>query len=68
MEIFREVAGDGALFCSAESPEEFAAAIASLESPTIREELTAKGAAHTAQFNWASSARSIWKIAKKLTV
>lgn len=67
MEIFHEVAGEGALFCSPDSPEEFARAVKSLEDQSIREALTQKGALHTAKFGWGVSAKEIWRIATDLT-
>ena len=67
MDIFHEVAGDGALYCDADDPSAFAQAIQSLEIPEVRAALIEKGSAHTAQFTWSNSAQEIWTIAQKLT-
>ena len=66
MDIFHEVAGDGALFCDPDNPKAFADAITSLTDPAIRTDLIAKGVAHTAQFTWANSAKEIWKLAEAI--
>lgn len=66
MDIFHEVAGDGALFCDPDSPKEFASAITSLEDTAVRNDLTKKGATHTAQFTWERSASALWKFAESL--
>ena len=66
MSIFHEVAGDGALFCDADSPKAFAEAVASLEDQALRAEIITKGSAHTATFGWDVSAKEIWRIASEL--
>ncbi len=66
MDIFHEVAGEGALYCNPDEPKEFASAIESLAQEDARTALIEKGRAHTAQFNWEYSAREIWSISEEL--
>ena len=59
MPIFREVAGDGALFVPGMDAEAFAAGIRSLDDPAARAALVAAGTAHIARFSWARSAEAL---------
>jgi len=43
MEIFHEVAGDGALFFDYDSPEDFADQVTKLNNPDLRQDLLEKG-------------------------
>ncbi|MCT9819630.1 glycosyltransferase [Microbacterium sp. W1N] len=56
MPIFREVAGDGALYVDPQSPEAVAGAVRSLDDPARRADVVAAGTAHIARFTWARSA------------
>ncbi|MFS0865854.1 glycosyltransferase [Microbacterium sp. 179-B 1A2 NHS] len=56
MPIFREVAGDGALYVDPMSPDAVAEAVRSLDEPGARERLVAAGTAHIAAFSWDRSA------------
>ncbi|KAA9108377.1 glycosyltransferase family 4 protein [Microbacterium rhizomatis] len=56
LEIFREVAGDGALFVPAMDAGAFAAAVRSLDDAETRRALTTAGRAHIARFTWDRSA------------
>ena len=59
MEIFREVAGDGALYADPDSPQDFAAKIASLDSQKHREQLVSTGQKHIAKYSWDDSAKTL---------
>ena len=56
MPIFREVAGDGALYAPGTDAPAFAAAVRSLDEPEPRAAVIAAGAAHIARFSWSRSA------------
>jgi len=56
MEIFREVAGGGAVYVDPHEPEAVAAAVRSLDDDDARDRLVAAGTAHIAQFTWERSA------------
>lgn len=66
MDIFHEVAGDGARFADPDSPQDFAANIAALDSKQVREALVEKGRAHVAQFSWDKSAHTLLEAIKSL--
>lgn len=57
--IFREVCGNGALYCDPHNPQTFAQAIASLDASTTRQALSAKAQTQSAQFSWEYSARAL---------
>ncbi|MFJ6677798.1 glycosyltransferase family 4 protein [Microbacterium sp. NPDC091382] len=67
MEIFREVAGDGALYVDPLDPEAVAQAVRSLDEPGVRERLVARGTAHIRSFDWVRSARILLAAATDLT-
>ncbi|WP_438354951.1 glycosyltransferase [Microbacterium sp. CJ88] len=56
LEIFHEVAGDGALYVDPRDPEAFAAAISALDDDAVRAAVVAAGSAHIAHFSWSRSA------------
>lgn len=56
MPIFREVAGDGALYAPGMDAEAFARGIRALDDPARRAEVIAAGTAHIARFDWGRSA------------
>ncbi len=59
MPIFREVAGEGALYAGGTDAEAFAAAVRSLDDPAVRADVVAAGTAHIARFSWARSADAL---------
>lgn len=59
MPIFREVAGPGALYAPGTDAAAFAAAIRSLDDPTLRAALVAAGTEHIARFAWPASADAL---------
>jgi len=67
MEIFREVAGDGALYVDPLDPGAVARAVRSLDEPGVRERLVERGTAHIRSFDWARSARILLAAATDLT-
>lgn len=56
MAIFREVAGDGALYVDPHDPAAVAAAVEALDDEPRRTEVVAAGTAHVARFTWERSA------------
>ncbi|WP_449278484.1 glycosyltransferase [Leucobacter sp. GX24907] len=66
LEIFREVAGDGALFVSAQDPAGFAAAVRSLDDDARRGALVAAGRAHAAQYSWTGTAGALLDAAARV--
>ncbi len=56
MPIFREVAGDGALYVDPDAPESVAEAVRSLDDVARRDEVIAAGTAHISRFTWQRSA------------
>lgn len=57
LEIFHEVAGEGALYFNPHKPEEFAQAVLSASQPDTYQKLQRQGGAHIAQFTWQGSAQ-----------
>ncbi len=66
LEIFREVGGDGALYADPDSPQDFAAKIAMLDSKKNREKLVAAGKKHIDKFSWDDSAKALLDAIKDL--
>jgi glycosyltransferase involved in cell wall biosynthesis len=66
IEIFHEVAGDGALFFEAKNPKDFAIKIKQLEDKHLRQSLMTKGKKHIAKFDWSKSAAVLVDVAKNL--
>lgn len=56
LEIFREVAGSGALFVPAQDPSAFARAVRALDDAAERERIIAAGIAHATGYSWERSA------------
>jgi glycosyltransferase involved in cell wall biosynthesis len=56
VEVFREVAGDGALFFDPHRPDELAARVSSACDPDARSRLTAAGARNAERFSWVECA------------
>lgn len=59
IDIFHEVGGDGALYADPDSPQDFAAKIASLDDKKIRDELITKGKKQASSYSWNNSAKSL---------
>ncbi|MBN9612936.1 MAG: glycosyltransferase [Actinobacteria bacterium] len=67
LEIFREVAGEGALFVPAENAEAFASAVRSLDDSAMRARLIEAGTAHAANYSWERSAELLLSTVRELT-
>ena len=66
LEIFREVAGGGALFVDPHDARGFAEAVRSLDDDAARAELVAAGRAHAARYSWAKTAETLIAEARRL--
>ncbi len=66
MEIFHEVAGDGALFFEADNDKQFAEQVIRLEDEAFRNDLVAKGRKQAEKFAWSKSAQELYKVCKHL--
>lgn len=66
LEVFREVAGDGALFVDPEDPEAFASAVRSLDDGERRKRLIAAGIAHAESFTWERTAARLLETTRAL--
>jgi len=60
--VFREVAGDAALFFDPRRPDALAARVAESLEPAIANRLRATGAANLSRFRWAACARRTWEV------
>jgi len=67
MEIFHEVAGDGALFFDYDSPEDFADQVTKLNNPDLRQDLLEKGYQQAKKFSWKNSGKKLHEIFIKLS-
>lgn len=68
LEIFHEVAGDGALYFAREDARDFAAQVRALDDPQVRAATIAAGQQHMARFTWERSASILWETARSLAV
>ena len=66
MEIFHEVAADGALYFEADSPKEFAMQVLKLYDEPVLKDLIEKGHKQADNFAWTKSARVLYGICEKL--
>lgn len=66
MEIFKEVAGEGALFFDPDSPKDFANKVASLNDERITDQLVKKGYAQAEKFSWKKSAKTLHDLYEKI--
>lgn len=66
MEIFREVAGNGALYANPEDPQSFASKICDLDDVSKRKKLVTVGKKHIAKYSWEESARSLLDAINKI--
>lgn len=67
LDIFHEVAGEGAHYFNPHDPQSFAAQVAAASSPATYKQLSKRGKQHIAQFAWASSARILIELSQSLT-
>lgn len=65
--IFREVAGEGALYFGANKPREFADRVLSLADKQTRQALVQTGRQHIQHFNWDTSAETLLKTIQNLS-
>ncbi|MBO2989008.1 glycosyltransferase family 4 protein [Leucobacter tardus] len=63
-EIFREVAGEGALYVPATDPSAFASAVTQLEDPVTRARTIAAGLEHSRRFSWERTAQQLLRTAR----
>ena len=66
MEIFHEVAEDGALFFSANSPKQFAEQVMKLDDTKFESDLVALGRKQAEKFTWKQSSKKLYEICEKL--
>lgn len=66
LEIFREVAGSGALYVDPHDPLAFAAAVAKLDDDDVRAATIAAGREHVARFSWERSASILLDTARAM--
>ncbi len=66
MPIFREVAGDGALYAPGTDAAAFAAAVRDLDDPARRDAVIAAGTAHIGRFSWERSAHTLLDALERL--
>lgn len=65
--VFREVTGGHAQFFDPGSPQQFAAAVRSLEDPRVREEAVTSGRRHVAGYSWDASAQRLLDLMRALS-
>ncbi len=66
MEIFTEVAGKGALFFDANSPQQFAEQVLKLNDQTTLDNLIATGHQQANKFAWSKSAQALYGVCEQL--
>lgn len=66
LEIFKEVAGDGALYFSPKNASDFAAKVRSLEDGKLWNQLSINGVRQAASFSWAVSAKRLLSLVQTL--
>ena len=66
LDIFHEVAGDGALYFGANKPREFADQVLKLDDQATVDTLVTAGKAHIGQYDWNSSAHKLFEAIKNL--
>jgi glycosyltransferase involved in cell wall biosynthesis len=66
MEIFHEVAADGALYFEADNDKQFAEQVLKLEDPEVFKDQVAKGHKQAANFAWSKSAEALYEVCKQL--
>lgn len=68
MPVFHEVASDGALYASADSPKEFADQIKRLDDKKLRDKIIAEGQKQIKKFDWQKSAKKLLELAESLVI
>lgn len=66
LEIFHEVAGDGARYFAREDAQDFAAQVRALDDPALRAATIAAGLKQMERFTWERSAHILWETARSL--
>lgn len=66
LEIFREVAADGALFFDPEDPHSFASQIRALEEPGVWNQIASAGKRQAGNYSWSVSAQKLLGLLKSL--
>jgi glycosyltransferase involved in cell wall biosynthesis len=66
MEIFHEVAADGALFFEADNDKQFAEQVLQLENSEVLKDLVEKGHRQADNFAWAKSAQALYEVCQRL--
>lgn len=64
--VFHEVGGEAALYFNPDSPEAFAAAVVSMDTPEVWSRLNGLARAHAAQFSWDRSGRELFELVESL--
>jgi len=67
MDIFKEVAGNAALYFDASNPADFAKQALRLQDESVRADLIEKGFEQAQKFSWKSSAKTLYNIFRKIT-
>lgn len=66
MEIFKEVAGEGALYFDSDSPKDFADQVKKLNNKEIMADIIKKGHIQADKFSWKNSAKTLYELYVKL--
>lgn len=66
LEIFHEVAGEGALYFEADDDKQFAQQVLKLNDPLVFKDLIEKGHLQADKFAWSKSAKSLYEVCKRL--
>lgn len=66
LEIFHEVAGDGALFFEADNDKQFAEQVLKLNDPATLKDLIEKGHKQAEKFAWTKSAQALYAVCEEL--
>lgn len=66
MPIFHEVAGEGALYASSDSPKEFADQILKLNDKKVYDDIVKKGEKQIAKFGWDKSAKKLSELIEEI--
>ena len=67
LEIFHEVAGEGAIYFNPHQPDHFANAVLTAAEPSTYRALSEKGRAHISRFTWQQSAQKLQQAINQLT-
>ncbi len=67
LDIFHEVAGNGALYADPDDPQSFAARVARLDDKKFRDDTIEKGVRHIRKFSWNESAKTLLDAVNKIS-